>query len=100
MKVSIDEVVVADAPDSELISIEGNLYFPPSSLQSELFSDSATPYTCPWKGDAQYHDVSAGGSIHHDAAWSYPHPYPASFDRVGQDYSGYVAFDKTQVTIG
>lgn len=99
MKVTIDGTVVAEAPDADLISIEGNYYFPPSSLQSELFRDSATPYNCPWKGDAQYHDVSAGGSTHHDAAWSYPHPYPASFDRVGQDYSGYVAFDKTQVTI-
>jgi uncharacterized protein (DUF427 family) len=100
MKASIDGVVVADAPDSELISIEGNYYFPPSSLNTELFSDSATPYNCPWKGDAQYHDVSADGSTHHDAAWSYPDPYPASFDRVGRDYSGYVAFDKGQVTIG
>jgi uncharacterized protein (DUF427 family) len=39
------------------------------------------------------------GSAHHDAAWSYPEPYPSSFDRVGKDYSGYVAFDKEQVTI-
>jgi uncharacterized protein (DUF427 family) len=38
-------------------------------------------------------------SIHHDAAWSYPDPYPASFDRVGNNYSGYVAFDKQQVTV-
>jgi hypothetical protein len=29
----------------------------------------------------------------------YPDPYPASFDRVGKDYSGYVAFDKQQVSI-
>jgi uncharacterized protein (DUF427 family) len=48
---------------------------------------------------AQYHDVSAGGYTYHDAAWSYPSPYPASFDRVRKDYSGYVAFDKRQVTI-
>jgi uncharacterized protein (DUF427 family) len=100
MKASIAGVVVADAPDAELISIEGNYYFPPSSLRAELFSDSATPYNCPWKGDAQYHDVAVDGTTHHDAAWSYPRPYPASFDRVGQDYSGYVAFDPSQVTIG
>ncbi|MGI8416832.1 MAG: DUF427 domain-containing protein [Nakamurella sp.] len=100
MKASIDGTVVADAPDSDLISIEGNYYFPPSSLNTEMFSDSSTPYTCPWKGAAQYHDVSAAGSTHHDAARSYPHPYQASFDRVGRDYSGYVAFDKQQVTIG
>jgi uncharacterized protein (DUF427 family) len=40
-----------------------------------------------------------GGATHHDAAWSYPDPYPASFDRVGRDYSGYVAFDKKQVAV-
>jgi uncharacterized protein (DUF427 family) len=29
-----------------------------------------------------------------DRAWSYPTPIPASFDRVGKDYTGYVAFWK------
>jgi uncharacterized protein (DUF427 family) len=100
MKATVDGTVVADAPDSELITIEGNYYFPPASLNAEAFSDSATPYTCPWKGVAQYHDIRAGGPTRHDAAWSYPDPYPSSFDRVGRDYSGYVAFDKRQVTIG
>jgi uncharacterized protein (DUF427 family) len=100
MKATVDGTVIADAPDSELITIEGNYYFPPASLNAEAFSNSATPYTCPWKGVAQYHDIRAGGATHHDAAWSYPEPYPASFDRVGRDYSGYVAFDKRQVTIG
>jgi uncharacterized protein (DUF427 family) len=99
MKATIDGVVVADAPETDLVTIEGNYYFPPASLTAEAFSDSPTAYNCPWKGDAQYHDVSAGGATHHDAAWSYPQPYPASFDRVGQDYSGYVAFDKGQVTV-
>jgi uncharacterized protein (DUF427 family) len=99
VKATIDGEVVAEAPDSDLITIEGNYYFPPSSLSADAFSDSLTPYTCPWKGAAQYHDVSAGGAVHHDAAWSYPDPYPSSFDRVGKDYSGYVAFDKRQVTV-
>jgi uncharacterized protein (DUF427 family) len=97
MKAIIDDAVVADAPESDLIFIEG--YFPPSSISAGVPSDSPTPYTCPWKGVAQYHDVSVGGSTHHDAGWSYPDPYTASFDRVGKNYSGYVAFDKQQVTI-
>jgi uncharacterized protein (DUF427 family) len=100
MKASINRVVVADAPDSDLIVIEGNYYFPPSSLNAESFSESQTPYNCPWKGDALYYDVAAGGSTHRDAAWSYPNPYPASFERVGRDYTGYVAFDSGQVKIG
>ncbi|HET9073724.1 MAG TPA: DUF427 domain-containing protein [Solirubrobacteraceae bacterium] len=99
MQASIDGTVIAEAPESELIQIEGNAYFPPSSLTAEAFSNSPTPYTCPWKGVCQYHDVTVAGSTHHDAAWSYPQPYEASFTRVGKDYSGYVAFDKRQVTL-
>jgi uncharacterized protein (DUF427 family) len=99
MRALVDGAVVASAPDSDLISIEGNYYFPPASLSAGALSDSPTPYTCPWKGVAQYHDVSVDGHTHRDAAWSYPDPYPSSFDRVGKDYSGYVAFDKQQVTI-
>jgi uncharacterized protein (DUF427 family) len=100
MQVTIGGTVVADAPGADLIEIEGNWYFPPSSLLDGAFSDSPTPYTCPWKGECQYHDVTTASGVHHDAAWSYPHPYPASFDRVGQDFSGYVAFDKVQATVG
>ena len=100
MKATIDGTIVADAPDSELILIESNYYFPPSALTDGALSNSPTPYTCPWKGVAQYHDVAAGGATHHDAAWSYPEPYPTSFERVGKDYSGYVAFDKQQVELG
>jgi uncharacterized protein (DUF427 family) len=99
VKAIIDGAVVADAPESDLISIEGNYYFPPSSISVGVLKDSPTPYICPWKGVCQYHDLSVHGSTYHDAAWSYPEPYPASFDRVGKDYSGYVAFDKRQATI-
>jgi uncharacterized protein (DUF427 family) len=99
MQASINGTVIAEARDDELIQIEGNAYFPPASLRSEVFSDSPTPYTCPWKGVCQYHDVSVEGHTHHDAAWSYPEPYESSFKRVGQDYSGYVAFDKRQVQL-
>src|SRR5262249_33142255 len=99
MKAIIDGAVVADAQASDLISIEGNYYFPPSSISAGVLSDSPTPYTCPWKGVAQYHHLPVRGSTHHDAAWSYPDPYAASFERVGKDYSGYVAFDKKQITI-
>ncbi|GAA2241474.1 DUF427 domain-containing protein [Herbiconiux moechotypicola] len=94
MKAVVDGTVLAEAPKEELIAIEGNWYFPPSSVKSELLSPSDTPYTCPWKGECQYFDVTAGVAVLHDRAWSYPQPYPTAFDRVGKDFSGYVAFWK------
>lgn len=99
MQASIDGTVIADAPESDLIQIEGNSYFPPSAITSDLFSDSPTPYTCPWKGPCQYHDVTIGDARHHDAAWSYPNLRDGAVERVGKDFAGYVAFDKAQVTL-
>lgn len=94
MKATVNDTVIAEAPKEDLISIEGNWYFPPSSVNSDYLVESATPYTCPWKGEAQYFAVKSGDDLLQDRAWSYPTPYPTSFDHVGKDYSGYVAFWK------
>ncbi|PPG83037.1 DUF427 domain-containing protein [Rathayibacter sp. AY1H2] len=95
MKAVLNDVVLADALDSDLISIEGNWYFPPSSIAEGVLVESPTPYTCPWKGECQYFSVQTGDGLKKDKAWSYPHPYPTAFDRVGKDFSGYVAFDRS-----
>lgn len=94
MKALLGETVIADAPRDELISIEGNWYFPPSSVRSEHLVDSPTPYRCPWKGDCQYFTVRVGETQLQDRAWSYPEPYPTAIERVGKDFSNYVAFWK------
>jgi uncharacterized protein (DUF427 family) len=94
MKALLGDTVIAEAPKEDLISIEGNWYFPPSSVKMELLETSPTPYTCPWKGECQYYSVRDGDQLLQDRAFSYPTPYPSSFDRVGKDYSGYVVFWK------
>ncbi len=94
MKALLDGETIAEASVDDLIRIEGNWYFPPQSVREQSFAESPTPYTCPWKGECQYFDVTVGGQSHHDAAWSYPHPLPSAFERVGKDFSGYVAFSE------
>ncbi len=94
MKAVLNGTVIAEASKDDLISIEGNWYFPPSSVKPGRLTESPTPYTCPWKGVCQYFTVSDGTSDLQDRAWSYPDPIPSSFERVGRDYSGYVAFWK------
>lgn len=84
--------VIADAPRDELIFIEGNWYFPPSSIKMEFLRESDTPYTCPWKGDCQYYDVAKDGAISGDSAWTYLEPYESAKAKVKQDFGGYVAF--------
>ncbi|HWT56009.1 MAG TPA: DUF427 domain-containing protein [Candidatus Microsaccharimonas sp.] len=95
MKAVLNDKVVAEADKAELIYIEGNWYFPPTSAKQESFSKSPTPYTCPWKGVCQYWNVDGAK----DAAWSYPEPMPSGIERVGKDFSGYYAFDQAQVQV-
>ncbi len=94
MKAVLGDTILAEAPREDLIRIEGNWYFPPASVNSDLLEKSATPYRCPWKGDCQYFSLRDGDALLQDRAWSYPNPLPSSFDRVGKDYSNYVAFWK------
>ena len=98
MKAVIGDTVLAEAPVDDLIKIEGNWYFPPSSVNESYLSVSPTPYTCPWKGVCEYLTVTDGDTVLADRAWRYPEPYPTAFDRVGKDFSGYVAFWK-EVTV-
>ena len=94
MKAVLNGTVIAESPQADLLKIEGNWYFPPSSVNSEFLVKSPTQYTCSWKGECQYFSVKDGETLLQDRAFSYPTPPSASFDRVGQDYSDYVAFTK------
>ena len=100
MKAMINGTVIAEAPAGDVISIEGNSYFPPGSLADDVLTESATPYTCPWKGPAQYWDLRTTQGTVSDGAWSYPDLKPSAIERVGRDFSGYVAFDRRSVTVG
>ena len=99
MKALWNGQVIAEADKDDLIYIEQNWYFPPSSVKQEFLRKSDTPYTCPWKGECQYFDVGSDDQWSKDSAWSYPEPLPTAFDRVHKDFSNYVAFWR-DVTVG
>jgi uncharacterized protein (DUF427 family) len=99
MKAIWNDTVIAEADKDDLIYIEQNWYFPPSSIKKEFLRESPTPYTCPWKGVCQYFDVGQGDNWSKDAAWSYPTPKPSAIETVKKDFSNYVAFwREVQVT--
>ncbi len=97
MKAVLDGVTIAEADRDDLVSIEGNWYFPPSAVREGALSTSPTAYTCPWKGAAQYWNISLDGAELADGAWSYPDLRPGAIDRVGTDFAGYLAFDRKVV---
>jgi uncharacterized protein (DUF427 family) len=49
----------------------------------DLLSPTATSTACPYEGWASYWDVTVGGTTHHDLAWGYRSPLPASAGIAG-----------------
>jgi uncharacterized protein (DUF427 family) len=49
-------------------------YLPHGSVNWELLTPSTTVTSCPYKGDANYFDVTVNGKRHHDAIWWYKTP--------------------------
>jgi uncharacterized protein (DUF427 family) len=92
MKAVWKDNVIAEASKEDLIYIEGNWYFPPSSVNKDYLQESPTPYTCPWKGECQYFNVGKDTDWSQDNAFSYPKPLPSALDIVKKDFSNYVAF--------
>ena len=87
MKAIWNNKVIAESNDT--IVVEGNHYFPPSSVSREYFRANDTHTTCPWKGEASYYTLDVDGELNEGAAWYYPHPSDAA-----SQIKDYVAFWK------
>lgn len=86
-KASWNGVVVAESPDT--VVVDGNHYFPESSLKKEYFLPSATTTVCSWKGTANYYSLEVAGKVNRDAAWYYAEP-----SETAEAIRGRVAFWK------
>ena len=66
------------AESSDTVVVEGNQYFPASSVTPGYLVASSTTSVCPWKGTASYYTLSVDGRENKDAAWFYPEPKDAA----------------------
>ena len=68
--------VIAESDD--IVTVEGNAYFPLESVHDGVLRPSATHTICPWKGTASYFSLEVDGKSNPDAAWYYPEPKDAA----------------------
>lgn len=80
---------VTVAESDATVVIEGNHYFPPEAVNTELLRPSSTTSRCPWKGVANYYSLEVDGKTNQDAVWYYAEPKAAA-----ADIKGYLAFWK------
>lgn len=64
--------VIAESDDIEIV--EGNPYFPISSLDQSYVTASDRTTSCHWKGEASYWNVEVDGEVAPNAAWYYTTP--------------------------
>ncbi|KAL8647393.1 MAG: hypothetical protein Q9210_005587 [Variospora velana] len=62
--------IIAETDTYEFV--EGNVYFPPSSVDQTVLTPSEHHTYCPWKGQASYNNIVVDGKEAKDAAWYYP----------------------------
>jgi len=82
MKAIWNGVTLAESDDT--VVVEGNHYFPESSLKREYVTFSNHRSMCPWKGEAHYYSVMVDGDVNPNAVWYYPEPKEAAAEIKGR----------------
>ena len=75
-------VVIAESDDT--VVVEGNHYFPETSLKREYVSFSNHRSSDTWKGQAHYYSLFVNGEMNPDAVWYYPEPSDAAAQIKGR----------------
>jgi uncharacterized protein (DUF427 family) len=97
VRVTADGVVIADTTHALSLK-EGGYpavqYVPREDTKMALLKRSDRVTHCPYKGDASYFSIVAGGKTIENSIWTYETPFPAL-----AEISGHLAFYPDKVTI-
>lgn len=76
MKAVWNRETIAESDD--IVTVEGNTYFPEAALRREFVRPSEHTSLCSWKGTARYYTLAVDGRTNENAVWYYPDPLPAA----------------------
>lgn len=90
VRVTFAGTVIADTTHALTLKEAGYpavFYVPRADADMSLLKPNAHTTHCPYKGNASYFSIKAGGRSAENAVWSYQQPYPAV-----QEIKGHLAF--------
>ena len=97
VRVCAGGVVIADTTQALTLkeaSYPAVHYIPREDANMNLLSRTERTTHCPYKGDASYFNVTAGGKALENSVWTYETPFPAM-----AEITGHLAFYPDKVTI-
>jgi len=97
IRVTADGVVIAETTQALTLkeaTYPAVQYVPRADAKMDLLKRTERVTHCPYKGDASYYSVVAGGKTLDNAIWTYEAPFPAM-----TEISGHLAFYPDKVKI-
>jgi uncharacterized protein (DUF427 family) len=97
VRVTADGVVIAETTHALTLKearYPAVQYVPRGDAKMDLLKRTERVTHCPYKGDASYYSVVAGGKTLDNAIWTYEAPFPAM-----AEISGHLAFYPDKVKI-
>ena len=97
VRVTAGDVVIAESTKALTLKearYPAVQYLPREDANMALLERSDRTTHCPYKGDASYYSVKAGGKTLDNAIWTYETPFPAM-----TEISGHLAFYPDKVKI-
>jgi len=97
IRVRLGDKVVADTVNARTLfeaSYPGVHYVPRTDVDMSLLTRTTHHTHCPYKGEAAYYTIDAGGRQADNAVWTYETPFPEV-----SDIAGYLAFYPNRVEI-
>ena len=95
VRVTFADQVIADSTHALVLteaSYKPVFYIPRADADMNLLKPSDHRTHCPYKGDASYFTIEAGGRHAENAVWSYEQPFPAM-----AEIKNYLAFYPNRV---
>src|SRR4051794_23714464 len=90
IRAKLGGVTVVDSTHAKMLHEHAHLpvyYFPEDDVRMDLLRPTDHHTTCPYKGEASYWSVEAGGKVSENTAWAYHEPLDGA-----PPLRGYVAF--------
>jgi uncharacterized protein (DUF427 family) len=97
VRINVDGETIAESSSPRMLFETGlpvRYYLPKTHVRMDLLIPTQTVSHCPYKGQAEWWSVRAGGTVHEDLVWSYPTTLPES-----QKVAGLVAFYDEKVDV-
>ena len=97
VRVTAGDVVIAESAKALTLKeakYPAVQYVPRADANMALLERTDRTTHCPYKGEASYYSIKAGGKTLENAIWTYETPFPAM-----AEITGYLAFYPDKVTI-